>query len=128
MNAMPSVAYLQSMAIGYLITISIETVILVLLLSRRHSMRVRLFSGIWLSACTIPVVWLVLPSLFEPTDRWRFLLVAEALAPISECTIFWFGFISSREKSRWATVRDFVAIATANLCSFGFGEMLFTTV
>jgi hypothetical protein len=117
--------YLQLMVMGYLITIAVETALLILLLSRRHSMRIRLFAGVWLSSCTIPVVWLVLPQLFEPTDRWRFLLIAETFAPIAECTIFWFTFILQQERDRRATVRDFAAIVIANLCSFGMGELLF---
>ena len=88
---MPSREYLLAMLLGYLMTIAIETAVLVLLLSRRHPMRVRIFAGIWLSACTYPVVWLVLPELLE--ERWLYLLVAETFAPVAECALFWFAFI-----------------------------------
>ena len=49
--------------IGYLFTISIETPILLVGLSSRHSLRRRLLAGIWLTACTYPIVTLVLPLL-----------------------------------------------------------------
>ena len=48
---------------GYLFTISIETTILLIGLSARHSWKVRLFCGVWLTACTYPIVVLVLPLL-----------------------------------------------------------------
>jgi hypothetical protein len=43
---------------------------------------VRLFAGAWLTACTYPVVWLVLPPLFE--ERSLYLLAAETFAPVAE--------------------------------------------
>jgi hypothetical protein len=116
--------YLQLMLVGYLLTIAVETTVLVLALSRRHSVRVRLFAGVWLTACTYPVVWLVLPPLFEPEQRALYLVVAETFAPAAECAIFWFAFVRALPPNRRATVRDFVAITVANLCSFGFGEAL----
>ncbi|MCI0703837.1 MAG: hypothetical protein L0241_22485 [Planctomycetia bacterium] len=137
---MPAPAYFQAMLIGYLLTIAIETTVLLLLLSRRHSRRVRIFAGVWLTACTYPIVWIVLPPLFEPEQRWLFLLVAETFAPVAECVIFWLAFIRRRDDapstseeetippdqppSGRATLRDFAAITLANLCSFGLGEWL----
>jgi len=131
-----------AMLVGYLLTVVIETTVMVALLSRRHPMRVRLFAGVWLTACTYPVVWLVLPGMFD--DRASYLLVAETFAPVAECAIFWFAFIRRPAKQpveiiadewsvvplppqpvkRWATLRDMTAITLANLCSFGFGELL----
>jgi hypothetical protein len=140
---MPAPEYLQMMLIGYLITIAIETAVLVALLSRRHPMRVRVFAGVWLTACTYPVVWLVLPPLFEAEERWLYLLAAETFAPVAECAIFWLAFLrplALRERIAsvdevWelpqqppagnrAPARDFAVITLANLCSFGFGEVL----
>jgi hypothetical protein len=134
-------AYLLAMLLGYLMTIAIETAVLVALLSRRHPLRVRIFAGIWLTACTYPVVWLVLPELFE--RRWLYLLIAEIFAPVAECVLFWFAFIrrlppqpfaDDEEAEEWwfihtiprerrSTLRDFAVITLANLCSFGFGEV-----
>jgi hypothetical protein len=136
--------YLLWMLIGYLISIAIETPVLVALLSRRHTLGKRLFAGVWLTACTYPVVWLVLPPLLEDQERWVYLLVAETFAPVAECAIFWFAFIRplppseselSADEEEWpfpqsdaparrATARDFGVIVLANLCSFGVGEML----
>jgi hypothetical protein len=47
--------------LGYLFTILIETPVLLIGLSRRHSIRQRLFAGVWLTACTYPIVVLVMP-------------------------------------------------------------------
>jgi hypothetical protein len=117
--------YLRAMVVGYTFTIIIETAVLVLLLSRRHSRRVKLFAGVWLTACTYPVVWLVLPGLFE--ERWLYLLVAETFAPTAECVLFWFAFIRGRAPNRKATYVDLAAITLANLCSFGLGEVMHAT-
>jgi hypothetical protein len=117
--------YFIAMLVGYLVTIAIETTVLLALLSRRHSVRVKLFAGAWLSACTYPVVWLVLPPMFpDPDDRWLYLLVAETFAPVAECALFWFAFIRRLSPDRRATLRDMVAIVVANLCSFAVGELI----
>ena len=115
--------YLKMMLVGYLLTIAVETVVLLALLSRRHPVRVRLFAGVWLTACTYPVVWVVLPPLFE--ERWLYLLVAETFAPVAECALFWFAFVRPLPKQdRRATWRDFAAVVLANLASFGLGEVI----
>ncbi len=113
--------YLLAMLLGYLMTIAIETTVLVALLSPRHPMRVRIFAGIWLSACTYPIVWLVLPGLFS--EHWLYLLVAETFAPVAECALFWFAFIRRLPGDKRSTLRDLAVITLANLCSFGFGEV-----
>ena len=106
--------------IGYLFTIAIETPILLLGLSRHHPIRRRLLSGIWLTACTYPVVVLVLPLVFANYSRSVFLLVAETFAPVAECLLFWLAF---GKESRW---RDFGVIVLANLASFLIGALIFT--
>jgi hypothetical protein len=121
--------YLRLMAVGYLLTIVIETPILIVGLSRRHTVDHRLFAGIWLTACTYPVVWLVLPFLFPgPDDRGLYLLTAETFAPAAECLLFWLAFGKTEPRSRRATVQDMTAIVIANLLSFGLGELLSRTV
>ena len=78
---------------GYLFTIAIETPVLVVGLSRRHPLSHRLFAGAWLTACTYPVVILVLPMLFDPGEqRGLYLAVAETFAPVAECLLFWAAF------------------------------------
>jgi hypothetical protein len=110
------------MLASYVLTVTIETAVLCVGLSTRHSVRVRVFAGVWLSACTYPVVWLVLPPLFE--ERWAFLVVAETFAPVAECVLFWIAFIREQPREPRATVRDLLAITGANLGSFGFGELI----
>ena len=106
--------------IGYLFTIAIETPILVLGLSRHHSIKRRLLSGVWLTACTYPIVVLVLPLVFVNQSRSTFLWVAETFAPVAECLLFWLAF---GKESRW---RDFGVIVAANLASFLLGTLIFT--
>jgi hypothetical protein len=116
--------YLLLMLGCYALTVAAETPVLWLLLSDRHSSGVRLFAGVWLTACTYPVVWLVLPPLFEGRPRWPFLLAAETFAPAAECAAFWLAFVRGRPPARGQTLRDCGAIVLANLCSFGVGEAL----
>jgi len=103
---------------GYLVTIAIETPILFLGLSPHHSKRRRVLAGIWLTACTYPIVILVLPLLLMERSATLYLVVAEVFAPVAECLLFWLAF--GRE-AKW---RDFAVIVIANLASFGVGEIL----
>ena len=107
--------YLLKMLVGYLVTVSIEAPVLLVGLARAHPVRHRLFAGVWLTACTYPVVWLVLPPLFA--ERWAYLAVAEVFAPAAECLLFRLAFGR-------AGARDLAAIVVANLLSFGLGEVL----
>ncbi len=114
---------------GYALTVAIELPILLVGLSPRHPLPRRVFAGFWLTACTYPIVVLVLPPLVW--SRWgetAYLIVAETFAPAAECLLFWLLFC--RDKSEWpATLRDMAAIIVANLASFLLGgwiaEMLF---
>lgn len=109
---------------GYLLTILIETPILLLGLSSKLSFRQKLLCGIWLTACTYPIVVLVLPTLLFEYPRWQYLSVAEIFAPVAECFLFWLAFRSKGllETSDW--MRSYTAIVIANLASFGLGEVL----
>lgn len=112
---------------GYLLTVAIELPILLVGLSPRHSLRVRVTAGFWLTACTYPIVVLVLPLLID--SRATYLLVAETFAPLAECLLFYAAYIRPRvniepphmPRSTW---RDLAAITLANLSSFGLGELL----
>ncbi len=108
--------------IGYAFSVLIEAPILLVGLSARHSLRRRLFAGFWLTACTYPIVILVLPALI-PSPRWLYLLIAETFAPVAECTLFWVAFGDRSEWARWSMFRDLGVIVLANLASFGLGEM-----
>jgi hypothetical protein len=110
--------------LGYLLTILIETPVLCLGLSRRHPLGRKLLAGIWLTACTYPIVTLVLPLLFAPDRRWLYLVVAETFAPAAECTLFWLAFGKIEEVGQPSVWRDFITIIIANLASFGAGEVM----
>jgi len=110
--------------IGYLLTILIETPILCLGLSPRHPLKRRVLAGIWLTACSYPIVTLVLPLLFKPDRRALYLLVAETFAPVAECALFWLAFGERGELGKPSMWRDFATIVVANLASFGVGEVL----
>ncbi|MDI1243439.1 MAG: hypothetical protein PSX80_16115 [bacterium] len=105
---------------GYLLTILIETPILLLGLSTKISIKQRFLCGVWLTACTYPIVVLVLPTVLQGEPRSLYLAVAETFAPVAECLLFWLAF-RGRE-IEW--VRSFIAIVIANLASFGVGELL----
>ncbi len=112
------------LTLGYLFSILIETPILLIGLSRRHSIQRRLFAGVWLTACTYPIVVLVLYPLLVTTSRAGYLLVAETFAPVAECILFWLAFGSEEEAGKFSMWRDFIAIGVANLASFLGGEVL----
>ena len=110
--------------IGYLVTIAIEIPILFFGLSPRHNWKRRIIAGVWLTACTYPIVTLVLPLLLAGYSRPTYLLIAETFAPIAECILFWLAFGSKSEQWRMSMWRDFAVIVLANLASFGAGELL----
>ena len=108
--------------VGYLVTVAVETPVLVLFLSKHHTLKQRLFAGLWLTACTYPVVVLVLPLVFAGSSRALYLAVAETFAPAAECALFYLAF--GGKGSGGATWRDFGTIVAANLLSFLAGEVL----
>lgn len=108
--------------IGYLFTFSVETPVLLVGLSRPHSWRRRVAAGVWLNACSYPIVVLVLPVLLGLEPRWRYLAVAETFAPVCECLLFTLAFHTAAI-SRRDRVRDWIAITLANLSSFLLGEL-----
>ena len=112
--------------VGYLFTATIETLVLLVGLSRRHRWRNRLAAGIWLNACTYPIVILVFPYLiWAPLGRGAYLAVAEVFAPVAECLLFWLAFGNREDFLRRSMYRDFAAIVVANLASFLIGEWWF---
>ncbi len=105
--------------IGYLLTIAVETPVLFVGLSAHHPKLRRIAAGFWLTACTYPIVVLVLPLILIDHSRAFFLAVAETFAPLAECALFWLAF------GKQTTWRDFATIAVANLASFLVGEVVF---
>ena len=81
MQDLPLADLFRFLPFGYLLTILIETPVLLAGLPSRLTLRQKLFCGVWLTACTYPVVALVLPALFFGAPRWQYLAVAEIFAP-----------------------------------------------
>jgi hypothetical protein len=122
--------------LGYLLTIAMETPILMVGLSARHPLSRRILAGVWLTACTYPIVVIVLPQLVwrplgDEAGYWPYVAVAEVFAPAAECLLFWLAFGGPGTSSpnipvNWREhVRDFAAIIVANLFSFVAGWWLF---
>lgn len=110
--------------LGYLLSVAVETPVLLVGLSKRLSFGQRLFAGFWLTACTYPVVVLVLPVLFSTLPRSTYLLAAETFAPVAECLLFWLAFRGRAGADTGEQIRNFAVIVVANLLSFGAGEVL----
>src|SRR2546425_9919549 len=110
--------------LGYLFSILIETPILIIGLSKRHSITRRIFAGVWLTACTYPIVVLVMPLIFGGVSRSIYLAVAETFAPVAECILFWLAYGKSEELGKRSMWQDFAAIIIANLASFIGGEVM----
>ena len=113
---------------GYLLTVLIETPVLLVGLSPRHSLGRRLFAGLWLTACTYPIVVIVLPLAIDNVEHPAiYLVVAETFAPLAECALFWAAFGTGGtpitcDRALW---RDWLVIAGANVLSFLAGEVIF---
>ena len=110
--------------IGYPFTILIETPVLLLGLSQRHSIKRRIFAGVWLTACTYPIVVLVMPLMFGGVSRTIYLAVAETFAPVAECVLFWLAYGKAEELGKRSMWQDLATIVIANLASFLGGEVL----
>lgn len=115
---------------GYALTVAIELPVLLVGLSPRHPISRRIFAGFWLTACTYPIVVLVLPPLIW--NRWgetAYLIVAETFAPAAECLLFWLLFCREATPTPApGTLRDMAAIVVANLVSFLLGGWLVATI
>ena len=109
---------------GYLVTILIETPILIIGLPKPLTLRQRVLCGLWLTACTYPIVILVVPAIFLDNSRTLYLAVAETFAPVAECVLFWFAYRRHELLTTGLWIQAFAAIVVANLASFGLGEVL----
>lgn len=108
--------------VGYLFTIAVETPILLVGLSAAHTLRRRLLAGIWLTACTYPIVVLVLPPLTLPFWGYHFYLaIAETFAPLAECGLFYLAFARGKKHAFFGQFRDYLTIVLANVASFLLG-------
>lgn len=113
---------------GYLLTIALETPVLLAFLSHRHSLATKLLASFWLTACTYPIVILVLPLLIgEPFGYIAYVAVAEVFAPLAECALFLLltsPTPASDESTATSVRQDCLAIVAANLTSFLVGLWL----
>ena len=110
--------------IGYVTTVFIETIVLIFLLTPKLSLRQKILCGIWLTACTYPIVVLVLPPLLMEYSRGLYLLVAESFAHFGECVIFWLAFREREDFTKNDWLWCFLGILSANFASFSIGEVL----
>jgi len=109
---------------GYIFTIIIESAVLLVGLSPKVTLKQRLWCGVWLTACTYPIVILVLPAVFFGQSRDVYLFVAETFAPLAECFLFWLAFRGKGLLDQRDWKRCMIAIIVANLASFGAGEIM----
>lgn len=111
--------------LGYALSVILETPVLLIGLSRQHLISRRIFAGFWLTACTYPVVVLVLPAvIWQPlgaSGYWPYVAVAELFAPAAECWLFWAAFSRHMVQPRSELLRDMLTIAFANVVSFLLG-------
>lgn len=113
--------------VGYLVTVLIETPILIFGLSKKLSLKQRFLCGLWLTACTYPIVVIVMPVIMTEMlrlSRWEYLVVAEVFAPLAECVLFWLAFRGRDLLQGGDWLRCFAAIVVANLASFLLGEVI----
>ena len=108
---------------GFILTVLIESPVLWIGLPKLPFHR-KLWFGFWLTACTYPVVVLVLPALMGGCSRGMYLLIAETFAPIAECWIFWIALRGKMDFARRDWIVSFATIVVANLASFIIGEVL----
>jgi hypothetical protein len=123
-QSLPLADLWRFLPIGYLFTIAIETPVLLIGMSPKVTIRERLWLGVWLTACTYPIVILVMPAIFWDASRALYLFVAEVFAPVGECTLFWLAFRKRTDLTTPDWIRCLVVIILANLASFGAGEIL----
>lgn len=109
--------------IGYCLSVLLEAPLLLCFLSKVHSLKVRLFAAFWLTACSYPIVVLVIPYFIDPQhNRLTYLLAAESFAPLSEIVLF--NLLFNGRADRKVILNDSAIILLANLISFGVGEIL----
>ena len=117
-----SLAPILGMMRGYGLGIAVEAPILLVFLSRRHTWKQRLFAGVWLTACSYPIVYMAMPAIpLISQSRGLYGVVAETFAAASECAIFWWAF-DRRVSGRREIARNCLVIIAANVASFLAGE------
>jgi len=112
---------------GYLLTVLFEMPVLLVGLWPQHSWKRKVLAGFWLTACTYPVVVLVMPLVIQKyLGQFTYLTIAETFAPAAECLLFWLAFYQGRGSeepplTKVTLLRDMLTIVAANLVSFLVG-------
>lgn len=111
---------------GYTLGVLVETPVLLLALSPPHSWRRRVFAGLWLTACTYPLLLVVLPVFIDPRTAWRtYILVGEVGVTAIESVLFYLAFNQGAgHPHRWIA-RDVAAVVLANVASYLAGCWVF---
>ncbi|MGD9684102.1 MAG: hypothetical protein AB7W16_23295 [Candidatus Obscuribacterales bacterium] len=110
---------------GYVLTVIFETAVLLLGLSRQHSIKRRLIAGVWLSAASYPFVIFLFPRLINPIElETVYRVVSETFAPLFECFLFWLVYYRLKEAPSDGLLRDMSTIVIANLFSYGMGLVI----
>lgn len=128
---MPTPADLWAfLPLGFALSVLLELPVLLVGLSHRHSLSRRLLAAVWLTACTYPIVVLVLPLVLRPALSYEgYVAVAEIFAPLAECGLFWWAFLRHEPKtSRVEFAQDMVAIVVANLASWLIGAWILSGI
>lgn len=128
---MPTPAELWAfLPLGFALSVVLELPVLLVGLSRRHPLSRRLLAAVWLTACTYPIVVLVLPLVLRPALSYEgYVAVAEIFAPLAECVLFWQAFLRHEpDVSRREVVQDMAAIVLANLSSWLIGAWLISRI
>lgn len=110
---------------GYLLTISLETPVLIFGLAKVYSLKEKVLAGISLTAFSYPFVAVIFPLVFDPYEHYgTYILVSEVFAPLSEIALFTWLFQKGKELKPKERFNDFAVIVAANLLSYLTGELL----
>lgn len=110
----------------WVVMVLVQTPVLALGLSRPHTWEVRLLAGGWLSACTVPLLMLVVPYL--PEQGWSLawglvefrttvcqpqVAAGGCLAAVAQATLFYFAFDRDEPLASLHVTQDLAAVLVA---------------
>ncbi|MBI5831749.1 MAG: hypothetical protein HZB16_05465 [Armatimonadetes bacterium] len=111
---------------GYALGVVVETPVLLATLSPAHGWRRRCAAGLWLTACTYPLLVMVLPVFIDPDTAWtRYVVVGEVAVAVTESALFYLAFNRGTQRPRRWLVQDVVAVVLANLASYLVGRWVY---
>jgi len=105
---------------GWALAAPIEAAVLFVGLDRAHSRLVRCMVGPASTACTYPILVLVVPAWVDPSRHFAaYGAVGEGIVIALECALFLLAV-----GRRASALRDCLAIVAANAASFAAGEIV----